>query len=331
MKGILPHVEFSLSFGEAQSISSSLEEREKIASNWNEFDVCREIVAARAVLFIDDFEMASDELLSKVASMCKLFTQTFGGENAKILVVGTDAIFGKLMKKNRSLEARIEELTLGALAEPNQSWTFLQMGFEALNLIHPGNDNVEKNRVQLQECIGAVYLSCDGLLKSLMQLGEAVALKGISRGRVSPADIKDAAVAQGKRDFGKMEREVPRLDKLVRGRTEVRIVLERMYRIGINRVHYAQDLVYDLSAQLSAGAIEEALNLLMNEEFIVRTGESEQVIFTRNPRFAHLLGAVVSEPERFGRVRREYAAFGQLKLPFFVPLQLPVQSDDDED
>jgi hypothetical protein len=279
-------------------------------------DVCKHIVESKAILFIDDFEMASDEVVQNVAAMCKLLTQSFSSDKAKILVVGTDDIFSRLMNQNPSLEARLEELTIGALDNPSESWHFIAMGLEQLGLFHPGNDSVEHNRTQLNICKEYVYLACDGLPKSLTELGEKIALEASSeRGRVSPADVKNWAQAHARREFSRLQRLIPKLRDLVLRSTEIRIVLGQMYANGINKVHDASSLAYDLSASLGPAAVEEALDNLAKEGFLVRTGAGSSTLFPANPRLAHLLGAVVRAPEIFGRRPEDYAMMGQLRLP----------------
>lgn len=320
--GLMPELEFALTIGPSSAGSEALEERERIATCWDVRDVCKHIVESKVILFIDDFELAPEELVRNVAAICKLLTQSFISEESKVLVVGTDDIFGRIMHQNPSLDARLEEITLGALEGPDESWQFIAMGFDQLKLLHPGNDHVEANRNQLDACRAAIYFACDGLPKSLTELGEKIALQGYARRRVSPSDIRSCAEEHARREFSRLQREIPRIRDLVLRSTEVRIVLVQMYKNGINRVHDASSLAYDLSSELSSAAVEETLDILAEAGFLVRTGPGAHTLFPSNPRLAHLLGAVVSSPQMFGRRPEDYAAMGQLRLPHITKAML---------
>lgn len=314
--GIIPEVEFALSIGSTVDVSDALEERERIASCWDSRDVCRYMVESKAVLFIDDFELASEELVKNVAAMCKLLTQSFVSEYAKILVVGTDDIFGRLLRQNPSLDARLEELTLGALDNPDESWRFISMGLDYLKLKHPGSQESQDRRF-IDVCKSAIYFACDGLPKSLTELGHKIAREAFQRSRVSVWDIKIVAEEHARHEFSRLQKAIPNVRNLVIRSTEVRLVLGQMYKNGINKIHDASTLAYDLSSSLSSSAVEEALDLLAENKFLVRTGSGSHTLFPSNPRLAHLLGAVVSAPEIFGCRPEEYAMMGQLQLPFF--------------
>jgi hypothetical protein len=131
----LPHGKFRIQFGTRQRPSSNLELFHATIQSWTEHDVCRRMAKENAVLFLDDFEWASDALVRRVASMCKLLTQSFQSTYAKVVAVGTGDIYRKLYEANPSLELRLVELSLGTFPDKLASWRFLRMGWEALESV----------------------------------------------------------------------------------------------------------------------------------------------------------------------------------------------------
>lgn len=315
LKGGLPHADLQVSLKSVIDPKAAQETVESLASTWGEHEVCEALLAEGAVLLVDDVERASDELLQRLSDMCKLLTQSYVSERVKLLIVGTDDVFMRLYRHNKSLEARIEQITLGTLPNQYRSWEFLRLGFEKLRLMHPGNDRIKKYRDDVDDCVSAVYEAANGLPKCLTQLGRDICLRGFDRSRITPFDIKNEALERAKRDFRTLRRKFPQMVRLVTQSTEIKMVLQKLYQTGIGQVHYLSEIEDGLFPELSDTQIEGALDRLVEEEFITRTGEHGDVIFVRNPRLAHLLGAIGRDPTKFGEAEEKFAPIGQLRLP----------------
>jgi hypothetical protein len=92
--------ELKVGFGR-KSKGDNLARWKAVGSQINEADLCRAIQSTNSVLFIDDFEKADESIVTKVADVCKLMTQSFSG---KIVIVGTDNIYLRIMSKEPALE-----------------------------------------------------------------------------------------------------------------------------------------------------------------------------------------------------------------------------------
>jgi hypothetical protein len=71
-------------------------------------------------------------------------------------------------------------------------WKFICDGLVELRLADPRTDNFISNE-QRRECRRWVEYAADGLPKSIVKLGRKIAERGVSRNRVSHADIIETA------------------------------------------------------------------------------------------------------------------------------------------
>lgn len=161
--------------------------------NCTEPDVAREMVRKEAALIVDNFENASPEIVSRITGLARLLTQSITHSNAKIIVIGTGDVYFRILKQNPSLRDRISQVTLGSLPEAGWSWSFLQKGFELLNLKHPGNSKYSDQQKKNEECGREIFNAADGFLKSLNRLGYEISVRAIGRNAVSAKDIIDKA------------------------------------------------------------------------------------------------------------------------------------------
>lgn len=85
---------FKVHFG-IKSTSSKIEDieyEEKVLERMTDDKICEILYDKKILLLIDDFERASDEILSNVGEMCKLLTESYVSDKAKLVIVGTDNI-----------------------------------------------------------------------------------------------------------------------------------------------------------------------------------------------------------------------------------------------
>lgn len=311
---LIPKGRLKLSYGAKGRPSDELELLEATASKWTEHDVCKMIADKGALLLIDDFERASEELVRNISDMCKLLTQSYQNPYGKIVVVGTGDICRRLYDANQSLESRLEQISLGTLPTINDSWKFLLMGFDELQLKHPANEKFIKREV-LYECMQAVYEAADGLPKSLNEVGRKISLKGFGRPRISPSDIKEITGQMPLDNLKKYKSEYPKIVKCFMGNPIVRAVLQHLYNEGIGQIHNWTDIESALAESFSEEQIEHAICELIDAKFLVRTGIHGDVLFVNSPPLAHTLGVLVTFPDKY----KAPSLFrkGQLVFPFF--------------
>lgn len=317
VEGLVPKGSFQVSLGASKRATDSVDLLEKIAGSWAEHDICNMMVKKETALLIDDFERANPEIVVRIADMCKLLTESYVHPAAKLIVVGTGDIYKNLYLANSSLEARLEEISVGTISDANESWTFLRMGFEKLGLRHPGNSRFVSKEERL-ECIRAVYDAADGLPKTLNELGRDISIKGFNRSGVTPTDVKEVARQMPEKGLSRFQREFSKMTKLIEKSTAARIVLYKMYKSGIGQIHYRSDLIKSLKYELPEEQVDSAIQELITSEFLIQTGPHEEVLYVTDPKFAHNLGVVIEDPEKYGQSPDKYALIGQLTLPFFV-------------
>lgn len=311
----LPTAKFRVTLGSKWKASDRMKHVEEVASSWTEQDVCRSLSAEKTALFIDDFERANDDIVVRVSDMCKLLTQKYHAEGVKLIIVGTDDICRRLFSANPSLESRLHQISLGTLPDRGDSWRFLQMGFDALRLTHPGN-NKYVTRDERVECVDAIYRAADGLPKSLNELGSELALRSYPRERINPAEIREVADEMPIRNLKLFRRESRGIVNCIKENPTAEAVLLHLYKDGIGQIHDWEDIQKSLSGRFSHDQIEHALCELVELKFLTLTGRYSDVLFVSQPTLAHTLGVVWSEPDRYDlppelRVNRD-----QLVFPF---------------
>jgi len=192
----LPTVLFQIAIGKSKSNIDDEILREKISKTITESKLCEVMAEVNESLFIDDFEKASDELVTRIADMCKLLTDSYVASNAKLIIVGTDDIYARLTNASIALEERLSEISIGTFADKYESWRFLYLGFEKLKIENPVTDYKKKyiDKKTLLKCVQKVYDAANGLPKSLNSLGVDICMNaGYDRKRVSVADVINTA------------------------------------------------------------------------------------------------------------------------------------------
>lgn len=313
----LPLGKFRFKFGGKHRKSDSTDMVNNLSKNWNEHDVCQMLAKTGALLLIDDFDKASEDMIKRIAGMCKLLSQSYQSHYSKVIIVGTDDIYRRLCDFDPSLENRLSELSLGTFPDKNTSWAFLSMGFKALGLTHPATDKLV-SKIERAECIEAVYEAADGLPKSLNELGREIGRLGFGRTRISPTDIKIACAKMPMNHLKLYQRkEFPEIIKCIEGNLCVRHILQTLYKKGIGKVHYWLDIVDSSGRTFTEAQLDNAISELIQVRFLTRTGKGGEVLFATNPTLAHTLGVLVSNAEKYKLPPHLYGPSGQLKLDLF--------------
>ncbi|MBA7688790.1 hypothetical protein ES703_97279 [subsurface metagenome] len=169
----LPTILFQIASGKSKSNIDDEILREKISKTITESKLCEVMAEENESLFIDDFEKASSDLVTRIADMCKLLTDSYVASNAKLIIAGTDDIYARLTNASTALEERLREISIGTFSSKNESWHFLYLGFEKLKIENPVTYYNKKyiNKTKLFECVQKVYDAANGLPKSLNSLG----------------------------------------------------------------------------------------------------------------------------------------------------------------
>lgn len=299
--------------------SSSLQKSRR--ADITEHDICEFLSSNGLSLLIDDFERSNQEIVERIADMCKLLTESYVHPSTKLIIVGTDDIYKRLYEANPSLEGRLEELSVGTLPSPEDSWKFLQIGFEKLKLRHPAMEAKENRFSSVTQddnlkSMRAVYEAANGLPKSLNELGRDISLTGIDRKRISPDDVIKTANKMPQKALSRFKRKHREIIKMVEADAAIRIVLQELYQTGIGQIHHWSEIVSSLTPEIPESNLNKALSELVSTHFLVQTGWDGDVLFVSDPRMAHTLGVVIENPEKYGQKAEKYAPMGQLTLPF---------------
>jgi hypothetical protein len=311
----LPIGKFQVSLGHKKHENKSLDE---IAKGWTEHDVCKAMVKEGVTLLIDDFEKASDEIVTRVADMAKLLTQSYASAKSKLAIVGTDDIYKHLYEKNPSLEGRLAEVSLGGFPNANHSWKYLLLGFEALKLRHPANSSFDNERAKLGTCIRAVYDAADGLPKGLTHLGWEITKNSSGRPAVTASDITSSSMRVLKTKVRRFKKQFPELLHELRHNESTRIVLRYLLEAGAGLIHPLDDVIAAVRETLSNRDAEGALEKLVKHDLLVQTGSNSDIVFFKDLSFAHTLSVVAENPQKYGLEPGEFTPLAQLRLPYIT-------------
>lgn len=313
----VPHLGFKLSAGIKGKSSDRIDYLRKLVEDWDESDVCQALADHNITLLVDDLERPEgSELITRLADMAKLLTQSHVSPNARIVFIGTGDIYSRLYAANSSLDARIKEVSVGTLSERNESWAYIIKGLDKLGLGHPASDS-KVTKQQLLECIDSLYSAADGLLKSVSDIGHNIALRGTGRRRVTISDIHDVCDPVPMKNLTKYRREFPAILTLATKNPIVSQVLTQLYKRGVGRIHHWDELLIE-SGELASDQLDNAVAELIDAKFLVRTGESGDVLFLQNPSFAHTLGVLLSNPEKYPGAHKLLFGGTQLSLPLLA-------------
>lgn len=296
-----------------------LEYEEKIIQNMTDHEICKILQERDLTLVIDDFERASEEILSNIGEMCKLITLSYISNTSKIIIIGTDDIYHRLVRFNKSLEARLKEISIGTLEKKQKSWNFLVEGFNKLQLKHPQQEfekhYVSVSKQELNELKSACYDAADGLLKSLNELGSEIALKASSQNRISKATILEVCKYYLDKNIKHFNVDFPQISKLIQNNIFVKDIVICLYKKGIGQIHRWDEIVESFDESIDLSQIENAICELVEINFLTRTGYNGEILFVSNPTMAHIIGTFMSNPNKY-KMPKSLMFNHQYVLPF---------------
>jgi len=286
-------------------------------------DIVCELMAKNDVaLLIDDFEKASNPILERVTGMCKLLTESFVSENGKVVIVGTDDIYSRITQEDISLEDRLTQISIGTFASKLDSWNFMRLGFEKLKLENPvslcNKGFISKD--DLSDCVNAVYEAADGLPKRLNVLGRDIARNAsYKRRRISVSDVIQTANKVPTKDIKKYSSEYPMIMQAAKDPI-VSLILKYLYQKGVGQIHKLGDIIESLKDSTNEKQVRHGIGVLISLNFLTQTGYNKDVLFVRNPAFAHTIGVVIASPEKYNAPKQLTKNNCQLSLPFYCEL-----------
>lgn len=315
-KGIIPEASIKFSFGKSKKTEAAA--WREIGDIIDETDIARVIELSGRVLFIDDFEKASKDLIVRIADLCKILTQKHRG---KIIIVGTDDIYSRLLAADTALDSRLKELGVGVLKSPDHAWKFLCLGFKELNIRDPQTyfDQSLLSFDQLRICREQVYDATDSLPKALNEFGREVCLAKRFREEISENEMRERAQALFYKKVGELERLFPDFARLFLSTVEIRMVMEGIYSWPIGAILQTDELFRLVSAESNLGQpqFEHALQILAEKKIITVTGKNRETIFVSNLPLAHTFGVCVAKREKYKLAERAFGKIGQFSLPFY--------------
>ena len=306
IKNLLPYIELEGEVGGSEMYGTL--SRSKLVAVLDIPSIAHFLVDNNLFLAIDDTNFATPELQLMLTDLAKEITDNSENSNAKVIFIGADDIFLKLIKVHDSLKDRTEEIPLGSiLGDEGESsvvtkdrvWKFICDGLVQLGLKNPGKDE-NISSVQLKECSRLIEFAADGLPKSIVRLGRTIAEKGEYRSRVSYNDIKNSAGAMTKRNFRYYRSGYRALVSLIKKNGLLQEVCMWMFKRGASRIHRLEDISEDLHSLATYTQFNEATKTLENKEFLIITGGEENVFFARDPLLAHTIGVALMCPDMCG-------------------------------
>lgn len=324
----LPVVKCRVSLGDKGRPLDDEALREKLSNTWTEHDVARQLASENTLLLVDDLERGSDRLLRRLSDLCKLLTQTFVAENAKVVLVGSGDIYRRLHHENPALEERLLQVTLGGFQSPMDSIAFITRGFRALRLRHPWNSGFVEQRQKADLCKNRIWEAADGLPKSLNMLGQEIALRAEGRSGVTWHEIVNEADKMAETHWVEYANRFPTIVDFLHKQPVAAAVVGYLYEQGIAKPHRVSQIqqVVAKGSGCSYAEVEAILEQLVIGDFLIRTGKTGEITFVKHPTAAHSLGVAMREPGRFKHIADP--ARGQRPLPLAFPM--PVESGERE-
>lgn len=294
-----------------------------VSRNWKIIDVEHFLEQDGSCLLIDDFEKAPDVLVQMIADLCKRMTMR---PVPKCVIVGTGETFARLSGADEGLDGRLEELTVASFGTQREVWNYINDGFERLGFDTPRamlkSRLVSKSEAEAIE--SALYEAADGMPKYINELAMRICYRALghsARRRVSPSDALSEAGRMLDENISRCNPRIRRVEHDLRTSLELRMVLTAIFRLGANGVHRVNDLVSFIERRLDPDFTYEqfiaGLTTLRGLGLYVQTGKSGEVVFAKDPMFAHVLGLICNNPIRFKKDNNVFGLFGQRNLPLF--------------
>ena len=292
----------------------------KLADNWSERDVVNSLQKRGMVLVLDNLEQASSSLVSRLSDLAKLMVDKGPHPKAKLICVGTNDIYDRLLTANGSLSRRLKEVSVGAFRHQGEAWRFIKEGFDALDLLYPGNSRLDEQNQKQDKCVELVYRAAGGLPKGLNELGKSIALRARPSRKsmfVSASDVQDCASEHFREAYAECKRGFPSIMNCLTKKPLARQVFMYLFKSGICSIHNTAELLGSVCAEnsLSDEQVDAGIQDLVEIGFLTRSGSGRQVLFTKVPEVAHILGVVLSNPAEFSQEEFVRRLDWQLELP----------------
>ncbi|MCC5997295.1 MAG: ATP-binding protein [Oceanicaulis sp.] len=288
-----------------------LERVSDITKNWDLHSICSFISSIGIILILDDFEKADDEIVGAVSNMLKVMSQSYPG---RIIIVGTGDIYSKLIQFDQALDQRMKALTVASMGTPKESWGFLASGFNRLNLSHPGSRSRPSSQSDLRDAIDLVHDCANGLLKSLNTLGQDVSI-GALRGSVSLHEIEKASENMIYMTLRQFRAQYRQLHEILMNHGEAIILLKHLIDKGITSWFDVEDIIDELH-HWHPNEVIRFIDILVEADFFVRSGTDRNVLFVVKPTMMHVLGTVISKPQKYRSQYDSFRSVNQLSFLF---------------
>jgi len=260
------------------------------------------------MLVIDDVNFVDNDLLLKLTTLAREISDNSEDSRSKIVFVGADDIFLRILELNNSLRDRVEDISLGSVRENDDKpsiiasdrvWKFISDGLVILGLQDPRKDK-RISKEQLRDCVKWINHAADGLPKSIVRLGQKIAENGERRSRISHSDIVSSAEQMTKLNFKQFRSKYRTLVHNIKDDEILQEVCLWIFKNGASKVYSLDELSEDLHNIGTYSLFETALKTLSEKEFIVITGSNKEVFFAKDPLLAHTIGVALVEPDKCG-------------------------------
>ena len=302
---------------------------------WGINDLAKIVHDTQVVLCIDDAEKLSDDLFEMIADLCKKFSGTKSG---KLVVVGMGDIYRRTLEYDPSLDGRIREIVLGGLSDQleNRSWNYLCDGLKSLGfheprelIRRPNQTNYRENKALIDQCIAQIFDATSGIPKLLNVLGARLALFSAGtnsrRRNVTTSDFLEVTEDFIREQITKNSRSHRELIKIFQDDVTARLVIAALVTLGISRPSHIEDIVRTIQSNGSPQhhadsevSIVNAINHLVEQKILVRTGPSNDVVYALDPPVIHSFGVAIKMREKYKISGDHFGELGQLQLPLLL-------------
>lgn len=184
LKNLIPYIELSQE-GSDGNLRDAPARAEIVAALHLNY-LANVLVSENIVLVVDDVNFCNDNLLQHLTDLAKEITDNSPNSAAKILFIGADDVFIRIIQTEPSLKDRMDEISVGAIEDEkavrgqikrDRVWRFISDGLVQLGFIAPERD-VYISKDELVSCKEAIEYAADGLPKSIVKLGRLIAEEG---------------------------------------------------------------------------------------------------------------------------------------------------------
>lgn len=301
--GLFPTGKLEVTIGGATDAKSDHDLWDKLVHSASEHTIAEAIARQNCVVLLDEFERAQPDLANSVCEICKILTQTYTSPLGKLVILGADDVYKKLHDAYSTLDNRLVRHNIPMLPSPRESWDYLRSGFAKLGKYYPGTTKFSQPGDE-RRAMQAVYLAADGLLKSLTELAIEICERvGPHTKGVSLANIERACSDFDARNFAKYCGRFSALHRLAQSHPVVAALILYVNDKGLGESHERRD-VEEALQDYGRAQIDDAILMLWKHDFLVLTGEMNQILFVKNPSWAHTLRVYLSDPSKRRKLER---------------------------